>query len=105
VTDKDFLQVNGVVNGKRLTPQGYMQPMAMLNLGYRHKFSDQLSGVVTVQDALNTFRFKSVIDTPTLRDVQRYVPTNRGVFVGFTYAFGGGKVRDNFDFGGGAPTP
>jgi outer membrane receptor protein involved in Fe transport len=106
VTDKDFVQINGLVNGKRLTPQGYMQPTAMLNLGYRHKFSDQLSGVVTIQDALDSFRFKSVIDTPTLRDVQRFTPTNRGVFVGFTYAFGGGKARDGFDFGGGAgPTP
>jgi outer membrane receptor protein involved in Fe transport len=106
VTDKDFVQINGLVNGKRLTPQGYMQPTAMLNLGYRHKFSDQLSGVITVQDALNSFKFKSVIDTPNLRDVLEFKPTNRGVFIGFTYAFGGGKTRDSFDFGGGgAPTP
>jgi outer membrane receptor protein involved in Fe transport len=106
VTDRDFVQINAFVNGKRLTPQGYMQPSAMLNLGYRHKFNDQLSGIVTFQDVLDSFRFKSVIDTPTLRDVQRFTPTNRAVFVGFTYAFGGGKARDNFDFGGGgAPTP
>jgi len=105
VTDKDFVQVNAFMNGKRLTPQGYFQPTAMLNLGFRHKFSDQLSGVITAQDVLNSFRFKSVLRTPTLRDTQRFIPTNRGVFIGFTYAFGGGKARDSFDFGqgGGAP--
>jgi outer membrane receptor protein involved in Fe transport len=107
-TDKDFVQLSGFLNSKRLMPQGYGAPAGMLNLGYRHKFSDQLSGVVTVQDLLSTFRDKRVIDTPTLKDVQRYEPKVRGVFVGFTYAFGGGRQRDpGFDFGqgGGGPTP
>jgi outer membrane receptor protein involved in Fe transport len=104
-TDKDFIQLSGLLNAKRLTPQGYVDPTGMLNLGYRHKFTDQLSGAVTAQDVLGTFRFRSVIDTPALRDVQRFKPTNRGLFLGFTYAFGGGKARDpGFDFGqGGAP--
>jgi len=104
VTDKDFLQVNGFVNGKRLTPQGYAEPFGMLNLGYRHKFNDQVSGVVTVQDVLGSFRDKRVIDTPTLKDVQRYNPRNRGVFVGLTWAFGGRQRDPGFDFGGGPPS-
>lgn len=106
VTSKDFLQLNGFMNGKRLTPQGYIQPMGGLNLGYRRKVSDQLSLVVTGGDVLNTIRFKRVIDTPTLRDVEAYRPQNRGVFVGFTYAFGGGKPREpGFDFGQGGGPP
>jgi outer membrane receptor protein involved in Fe transport len=106
-TGKDFLQLNGFMNGERLSPQGYLRPQYGVNLGYRHKFSDQLSAVVTVQDAFSTIKFKGVIDTPTLRDVQVYNPQTRGVFVGFTYTFGGGKAREpTFDFGpGGAPTP
>jgi len=106
-TDKDFLQLNAFMNGERLSPQGYIKPQYAMNLGYRHKLSDQLSAVVTVQDAFSTIRFKGVIDTPTLRDVQVFKPQTRGVFVGFTYAFGGGKAREpSFDFGqGGAPTP
>lgn len=103
VTKKDFLQVNGFVNGKRLTPQGYAEPFGMLNLGYRHKFNDRISGVVTVQDVLGTFRDKRVIDTPTLKDVQRYKPNNRGIFVGLTWSFGGRQRDPGFDFGGGPP--
>jgi outer membrane receptor protein involved in Fe transport len=106
VTDTDFLQVNGFLNGKRLSPQGYVQPLGGVNLGYRHKFDDRLSGVVTVQDAFSTIRFKQVIDTPTLRERLVFAPTNRGVFVGFTYTFGGGRQRDpGFDFGGGGGAP
>jgi len=107
VTDQDFLQLNGFLNGKRLSPQGYVQPLGGVNLGYRHKFDDRLSAVVTVQDLFSTIRFKQVIDTPTLREKLIFAPQNRGVFVGFTYAFGGGKARDQgFDFGGGGtPTP
>jgi len=106
-TAKDVVQLSGFLNSKRLTPQGYGAPTGMLNLGYRHKFTDQLSGVVTVQDMLSTFRDKRVIDTPALKDVQRFEPKVRGVFLGFTYAFGGGRQRDpGFDFGqGGGPTP
>ena len=106
-TDKDFVQLSGLLNSKRLTPQGYVSPTGMLNLGYRHKFNDKISGVVTIQDALSTFRDKRVIDTPQLKDVTRFEPRVRAVFIGFTYAFGGGRQRDQgFDFGGaGAPTP
>jgi len=103
-TPRDFIQVNGFLNGKRLTPQGYVQPQGALNLGYRRKMNDQLFLVVTAQDVLGTLEFKRIIDTPAFRDVENYKPQNRGVFVGFTYTFGGGKARDpGFDFGGGGP--
>jgi outer membrane receptor protein involved in Fe transport len=106
-TSSDFLQVNAFLNGKRLSPQGYIQPMGGVNLGYRHKFDERLSAVVTVQDVFSSIRFKGVIDTPTLRDVQIFEPKARGVFVGFTYAFGGvGRSRDpGFDFGQGGGGP
>jgi outer membrane receptor protein involved in Fe transport len=68
-TDKDTLQVQGFVNGKRLTPQGHAQPSGALNLGYKHKFRSDLSGVVTVQDVLATQRFRNVTRTGTYREV------------------------------------
>ncbi len=91
-TPKDFLQVSGFAIGKRLTPQGYREPTGMLNLGYRHKFNERLSGVVTVQDALKTFGDKLVINTPALRDRRAMDLDLRAVFVGFTYGFGGKGV-------------
>lgn len=103
-TPKDFLQVSGFVNGRRLTPQGYSKPFGMLNLGYRHKVDDQLSFVVTVQDAAKTFRDRRVIDTPLLKDEVRARGDFRGVFVGFSYAFGGKSKDSGFDFQA-APPP
>lgn len=105
-TPKDFVQVNGVLNGKRLNPQGYRAATGMLNLGYRHKFDDRLSGVVTVRDALATAKNVMVEQTAAFHDRRVIAPNVRAVFVGLTYNFGGsGKkpARDSgFDFGGGA---
>ena len=88
-TPKDFLQISGFAIGKRLTPQGYREPTGMLNLGYRHKFNDRLSGVVTVQDSLKTFGDKLVINTAALKERRSMDLDLRAVFVGFTYGFGG----------------
>ena len=101
VTPKDFLQVNAISSGRRLTPQGYREPFRMLNLGYRRKINDKLSFVVTGQDVLNTIEDTVIIDTPTLRDTTSRQPRVRAVFVGFTWLFGGGKQREpGFDFSG-----
>lgn len=107
VTPDDLLQVQGFVNARRLTAQGYVQPTGMLNIGYRHKFSDRLSALVTVQDALKTFDYVEVVKTPALRTrVDRQMDI-RGVMIGFVWTLGGGRSRDQgFDFGSGAgPTP
>ncbi len=106
VTDRDFLQLNGFMHGERLTPQGYRKASGLLNLGYRRKVDDQLSFVVTVQDVLDSFKDVVVIDTPTLRDRVERGGNVRGVFLGFTWTFGGQgqKPREPaFDFGGGGP--
>jgi outer membrane receptor protein involved in Fe transport len=105
-TKDDFVQVNGSLTGKRLNPQGYREPLGMLNLGYRHKVDERLSAVVTVRDLLGTSKQKVVENAPTFHDKRVIEPNVRAVFVGLTYSFGGaGKKapRDSgFDFGGGA---
>jgi hypothetical protein len=103
-TPKDFFQLNGFTSGKRLTPQGYREPISLLNLGYRRKVSDKLNFVVTANDVLNAFHDTTVIDTPTLQERVERRANVRAVFFGFTYSFGGGKARpEQFDFGSGAP--
>ncbi len=106
VTSDDLIQVSGFANAKRLTAQGYVKPAGMLNIGYRHKFNDRLSGLVTIQDALDTFSYKEIVDTPTLsRRLSQSVDT-RGVSIGLVWTLGGGKPRDpGFDFGGGGGPP
>jgi hypothetical protein len=106
VTPKDFLQASGNVVGDQLTPQGRIESFGFLNLGYRHKFTDDFSLVVTAQDVLKTSPFVIVVDTPDLR-VRRHSEANiQAVFIGFTWAFGGLGKRPKdpgFDFGGGPP--
>ncbi|HZZ32005.1 MAG TPA: outer membrane beta-barrel family protein, partial [Phenylobacterium sp.] len=102
-TPNDTFQVTTNVNAKRLTPQGFVEPFALTYLGYRHKFSDALFGVVTVQDPFEGLRFRQVTSTPILEDHSEQHIHIRGVFVGFTRTFGGAGKKPKepgFDFGG-----
>jgi hypothetical protein len=102
-TPKDTLQYNGQLNAKRLLPQGYADPQFISFLGYRHKFNDSLSAVVTVQDVFNTVKFRQVIDTPTLSERVVGRPHVQAAYVGLTWSFGAAQKKpQTFDFNGGA---
>ena len=101
-TSSDFFQVNVQENAKRLLPQGFQDPSTLIFLGYRHKFSDALSVVVTAQDPTDLFRQRTFIDTPVLHQHVEIHGRFHGVYFGFTYNFGTAKKRpDAFDFGQG----
>jgi len=105
-TPRDFVQLSGHLMGDRLIPQGEVKGGGMLNLGYRHKFSDKLSMVVTAQDLLGTARFEQVIDTPLIRERARREMNFQAVYVGFSWTFGAprrGPERFEFDTSGGVP--
>jgi outer membrane receptor protein involved in Fe transport len=105
VTAKDLLQLQGVLTGKRLTPQGYHEPTSLVNLGYRHKFNDDWSFFAVGRDVLNSLGDTLVIDTPALKDrVVTHVRV-QALFVGLAYSFGGGRRRDpGFEYGATPPT-
>ncbi len=106
VTPNDFLQLSGFVRGETITPQGYMEPGGMLNLGYRHKFSDKLSFVLTAQDLFGTLGMEQVIDTPVLRERTEREFNARALYVGLTWTFGAPRrqpERFDFDTSGGPP--
>jgi hypothetical protein len=76
--------------------------MLLTFLGYRHKFDDNFSVVVTASDPFDTYRFRETINTPTLREhiVQR--GRIQTAYVGLAWTFGSGpkRVREpGFDFG------
>ncbi len=105
-TPDDLFQLNGFLNGERLTPQGHIEPTGGLNLGYRHKLDDKVSLIFTAQDLLSTIRFRQVIDTPILKSHLTQSFDSRLFLAGFVWTFGGGRQRDpGFDFqtGGAAP--
>jgi len=101
-TTTDFAQVSGYLVGERLTAQGHGTPFGALNLGYRHKLTEQLSLVITGANVLPLVG-RDVVDTPALHDVTKYRNDAKGYYIGFSYAFGGRKAPadQGFDFGGG----
>lgn len=105
-TPKDLIQLNGFLNGKQLTPQGFVEPTGGLNLGYRHKIDDRIAFILTVQDVLHTFDYRQVIDTPILKARYRAEFDSRQFQAGFTWTFGGGRPKDQgFDFQAGGTPP
>jgi outer membrane receptor protein involved in Fe transport len=109
ITESDTFQVGVQANARQLLPQGFSEPQVFTYAGYKHKFNDSLSAVVTWQDPLRTLKFERTLTSPTLHDHIVGRPEVEAVFVGLTWNFGtaGKKPRDNgFDFGGGpGPTP
>jgi hypothetical protein len=89
------------MNAERLLPQGHQDPMTLVFLGYRHKFSDALSFVVTVQDPTDSYRQRTFIDTPLLHQHVTARGRIQAAFFGLTYSFGAAQKRpQTFDFGG-----
>lgn len=104
-TPKDTFQLSANYNARRLTTQGYNTPVFLSYLGYRRRFSENLFGIVTLQDPFDTLRFRQVIDTPGLRENRAIHQHIRGIFFGVQRNFGGAgkKPREpGFDFGSGS---
>jgi outer membrane receptor protein involved in Fe transport len=105
-TKRDYVQLSGQDTGKQLTAQGYRGGALWSDLGWRHRFDGGLAAVLTAKDPFGLARRTTVIDTPTLVDVEQRKFRDTAVFVGLTYAFGGTSKRaaNNFDFGAKAPS-
>jgi outer membrane receptor protein involved in Fe transport len=87
-TPKDALQLTATRTDKRLTPQGYVEAIDIVNLGYRRQLPRALTGVITVSNVFNGQRFQRVAMTPTFtQDYSRFV-YGRIVYIGFVYSFG-----------------
>jgi outer membrane receptor protein involved in Fe transport len=98
-TDNDLFQISARASGRQVTVQGFKELGPLINLGYRHKVSDQLSVFVTAQDAFATYRFEEVQDAALFRDVMHNRGRIQAAFIGFTYAFGAGaKKEPGFDY-------
>lgn len=101
ITHFDLVQVSANYNGRRLTPQGYRLPSFTANIGYRHRFSNGLSAVLSISDLFDTQRERSIIDTPTLAETSTRRNTHRVVSLALTLPFGGGRSNSDaaIDFG------
>jgi outer membrane receptor protein involved in Fe transport len=103
VTPNDFAQVSVYAHGRQITAQGSTESYEALGLGYRHKFNDRLALELVAQDPFDELRFRSFIDTPTLREVTDSNLHYRYLQLGFTYQLGAVRRQPqpkDFDFGG-----
>ncbi|HEX3700255.1 MAG TPA: TonB-dependent receptor [Phenylobacterium sp.] len=99
-TAKDQFQLVGQLTGRRLTPQGYHQPLGLLFGGYRHQFNKDWALSVSARDLLASYKDVLVIDTPKLKDRLETRVKLRAVFLSLTYSFGSGPRKDTgIDYG------
>ncbi len=87
----DTLQISFTRSDRRLTPQGYVSAINLVNLGYRRQLRPDLALVATLTDVLDGQRFERVVDTPQLHDVYVRHQLGRVALVGLVYTFGAQK--------------
>ena len=87
-TGGDSLQVACTRTDRRLTPQGSISAINIVNLGFRHMLTPALAAVATVSDLFNGQHFERVAATPSFTQVYQRRVEGRIVYVGLTYAIG-----------------
>ena len=97
-TAQDTAQISLSRVDKRLTPQGFVSAINLVNLGYKHQVRPDLAVVVTISDLLDGQRFQRFVNTPALRDVYQRYQVGRVAYVGVIYTFGGPGKAKSGDF-------
>ena len=96
----DTAQLTMTRTDRRLTPQGYVGAVNLVNLGYRHQIRKDLTAVATVSDLFNGQRTNRIVTTPNfVADYSRAVQ-GRILYVGLVHRFGASKKGEpgKFDY-------
>jgi outer membrane receptor protein involved in Fe transport len=97
-TAADSAQISFTRTDKRLTPQGSISAINVVNLGYKHALTAALSAVATVSDLFSGQRYQRVADTPLFTQVYQRSVEGRVAFVGVIYTFGVTKKEKESNF-------
>jgi outer membrane receptor protein involved in Fe transport len=87
-TAADSAQFSFIRTDKRLTPQGLIDAINIVNLGYRHQLRPELTALATVSDLFNGQHYQRFLSTPTFTEEYQRTVRGRILYVGFVYAFG-----------------
>ena len=99
---RDFAQLSVQHRGRRPLPQGYRLPTNIVNVGYRHTFTNNSSVVLALSDLFDSARERTRINSPTLIDSSVRRNSQRLLSLTFNIPFGGQKPEkpsDIFDSG------
>jgi len=99
-TQADTAQVSFSRTDKRLTPQGSVAAINLVNLGFKRQLAPNLAAVITVTDAFDGQKLHRLIVTPLLRDDYLRNQYGKLAYVGLVYTFGGAvKAKaEGFDY-------
>ncbi len=99
-TSADTAQISFSRSDRRLTPQGSVGAINLVNLGFKHQLRPDLAAVVTVTDAFDGQKQHRIITTPQLRDDYFRHQFGRIAYVGLVYTFGGParSKSEGFDY-------
>ena len=100
-TPLDTAQISMSRTDRRLTPQGFVGAINLVNLGYKRQLRPDLALVVTISDVLDGQRLNRLTGTPQLRDDYTRYQFGQIAYVGVVYTFGRtSKAKSNdFDYG------
>ncbi|MBV9621814.1 MAG: TonB-dependent receptor [Gammaproteobacteria bacterium] len=91
----DSAQLTLSRTARRLTPQGEIAPITVVNVGYRRRLSDSLNAVATAADLFSGQRYERTLLTPALSGFYRRSVHGGVVWVGLIYRLGGSaKEKD-----------
>jgi outer membrane receptor for ferrienterochelin and colicin len=90
-TSADSVQLVVTRTDKRLTPQGYISAINVVNVGYRRQIKVDLTGIVTASDVFNGQRYERFESTPAFTGDYLRAVRGRVFYVGLIYSFGSTK--------------
>ncbi len=94
----DSAQLTFTRSDKRLTPQGFVDAIDVVNLGYRRVLNRELTLVATASDVFNGQRYRRYASTPTLQQTYQRQIVGRIFYVGLTWTFGAQKKNKSPSF-------
>jgi outer membrane receptor for ferrienterochelin and colicin len=97
-TAADSAQITVTRTDKRLTPQGSVSAISIVNLGYKHALTPALSAVATISDLFDGQHYQSNASTLTLTQVYERSVVGRIAWLGLTYTVGVTKKEKEPDF-------
>jgi outer membrane receptor protein involved in Fe transport len=87
-TVDDSVQLSVTRTDKRLTPQGEISAINIVNFGYKHTLTRALVAVATVTDLFNGQHYQRVAVTPSFTQVYERSVAGRIAYLGVVYSFG-----------------
>jgi outer membrane receptor protein involved in Fe transport len=87
-SEANIVQFTLTRTDKRLTPQGYIGAINIVNLGYKYQLTKALKATATVYDLFNGQRIHRFFSSPTFTEEYERQVLGRVFYAGLVYSFG-----------------